>query len=602
MLRLSSDNFCGMQPTDTMATEPTPSARVIALLAVLGVLPYLNALSAGFTLDDLPNIRENAAVIKGIDLTEIFATPMPLLAYLYRPFTVLSFALNEALAPGNAAAFHAVNVVLHAAVTILVFWLALDLFNERIAVIAAALFAIHPLHTEAVTSIVGRAELLAALFGLLAILSAGPIDTAAARWPRRAWLGLSVLCFALAVFSKESAVTILPLVMLYRVTRRGEPLVAGTWREVRSLDWFPYVLCIGIFVFFRFLVVRTLGGIPTDKLTPLDNVLAFVPWPVRLQSASGIVWDYFGLLNVPLVLSADYSYNQVPIVSSWVDARCLSGWVLLGAATMVVVLARRPAVRFTVAFPLVTLLVTANVLFPIGTIKAERLLYLPSVGWALLVAFGFDQLARIPRYRAVCAVVGVFVFVAFAARTWVRNEDWKDNPTLFASTARTAAHSAKAQYNLGTALQASGRPAAAVAQFERALAIASWTEGAALGVGIEYEKTGHPDDAIKWYRKALQSAPAFQDAHTNLCHVLVDNERFAAATTACRNGLRYHPSDANLLKGLGASLVALGETDKGIDVLRRSLALNSSDHELQIYVAQLERTPEPAAAAAVRIE
>jgi Tfp pilus assembly protein PilF len=585
-----------MQPTIPTATESKASVRLVAVLAVLAVLPYLNALTAGFTLDDLPNVRENAAVINGIDFTGIFATPMPLLAYLYRPFTVLTFAVNETLTPGNAAAFHAVNVGLHAVVTILVFWLARDLFNERVAVIAAALFAIHPLHTEAVTSIVGRAELLAALFGLLAILTAGTIETAAAPWSRRAWLGLSVLCFAIAVFSKESAVTILPLIMLYRITRRSEPLLAGTWREARRLDWFPYALCIGIFLFFRFLVVGTFGAIPTDKLTPLDNVLAFVPWTVRLRSALGVLWDYFGLLNVPLVLSADYSYNQVPIVTSWVDARCLAGGLLLCAAAVVVIRARQPAVRFAVAFPFVALLLTANLLFPIGTIKAERLLYLPSVGWALLIAFGIEQLLRRPRYRAVCTVVGVFVVVAFAARTWARNEDWKDNPALFASTARSAPNSAKALYNLGTALQASGPRAAASAQFERALAIASWTEGAALGLGIEYEKMGHPDDAIKWYRKALQSAPEYHDAHTNLCHVLVDNQRYAAAATACRNGLRYHPTDANLLKGLGASLVALGEADKGIEVLRRSLALNSSDHELQIYVAQLERAERPAAA------
>jgi tetratricopeptide (TPR) repeat protein len=185
----------------------------------------------------------------------------------------------------------------------------------------------------------------------------------------------------------------------------------------------------------------------------------------------------------------------------------------------------------------------------------------------------------------------VLVVITFGARTWARNEDWKDNPTLFASTAQSAPNSAKAQYNLGFALQEIGADAAAVAQYERALRIAAWTEEAALGLGIAYEKKGQADDAIMWYRRALQIAPAFHDAHTNLCQVLLSNERFAAASAACRNGLRYRPTDANLLKGLGASLVGMGDTDKGLDVLRRSLALNTSDHELQIYLAQLERTP-----------
>ncbi len=572
-------------------SEIKPSARVIALLVVLSILPYLNALAAGFTLDDLPNIRENAAVTKGIDLTEILATPLPLTESLYRPLTVLSFAINEAAAPGNAAAFHAVNLLLHAAVTILVFWLATRLFDLRVAVIAGVLFALHPLHTEAVTSIVGRAELLAAMFALLAVLSAGAADTAKDLWSQKAWYGLSVMCFALALFSKESAAAILPLILLYRVTRRAEPFLQGIWQEIRSLDWVAYALCFGVFMFLRFLVLGTLGGIPASKLTPLDNVLAFVPGAVRIRTALGILWDYFGLLNLPMVLSADYSYNQVPLINSWADARCLAGLLLLGAAAAGVVWARRPAVRFSVAFPFVALLLTANLLFPIGTVKAERLLYLPSVGWALLVAAGIHELLRLPRYRAVGTAVVLVLVLAFAARTWARNEDWKDNPALFASMARSAPNSAKAQYNLGIALQERGTHAAAVAQFERALAIAPWTEGAAFGIGVENERTDRPDAAATWYHRALQIAPDLHDAHTNLCHVLFDTGRFAAAAAACRNGLRYDPADANLLKGLGASLVALDEADKGIEVLRRSLALNASDHQLEVYIAQLESTP-----------
>jgi len=585
-----------------MATDLKSTARVVAMLIALSILPYWNALSAGFTLDDLPNIRENPAVTMGIDPTEIFATPMPLLAYLYRPLTVLSFAVNEALTPGNAAAFHAVNVLLHAGVTILVFWLAARLFDERIAVIAAALFAIHPIHTEAVTSIVGRAELLAALFGLFAVLSVGPMDTTTNPWFRRAWHALSVLCFSLAVFSKESAVTVLPLVMWYRVTRREDPLFAGMWREVRNLDWMPYLLCFGVFIFFRFLVVGTVRGIPVGRLAPLDNVLGFVPALPRIKSALGVLWDYFGLLNVPLALSADYSYNQVPIIESWLNPRCLAGLLLLSAATLATLCSRRPSVQFTVALPFVALLLTANVLFPIGTVKAERFLYLPSVGWALLVALGFDLLLRTPRYRFVGKLVLVAVVVGFSARTWLRNGDWRNNRTLFESMAHSAPRSAKARYNFGVALQDEGALAAAVAEYEEALAIASWTEGAAFGIGVSSEKSGHTAEAIQWYRQALEIAPDYDDAHTNLCHVLFDSGQFAAAATACRTGLRYKPADANLLKGLGASLVALGDTDKGLELLRRSLALNTRDHELQIYVARLERAPAESPTEAVGVE
>jgi tetratricopeptide (TPR) repeat protein len=411
---------------------------------------------------------------------------------------------------------------------------------------------------------------------------------------------LSVTSYALALLCKENAVTLLPLIALFRIVCRKEPLLRGLVTELRTLTWLPYALCTGLFILCRaYLTGAVTYGI---NVTPLDNALAFVPWEARVRSALGVLWDYFGLLNVPMVLSADYSYNQVAIVESWLNPRCLAGLLLLAAATMGVLCAQRGAMRFTVALPLVALLPTANLLFPIGTVKAERLLYLPSMGWILLVALGFDRLLGTPRYRSIATLALVAVALTFSARTWLRNGDWRDNATLFESTAYSAPRSAKARYNFGIALQDRGALDAAVGEYEQALAIASWTEGAAFGLGVNSEKRGRTAQAIQWYRRALEIAPDYDDAHTNLCHVLYDSGQFAAAASACRSGLRYKPADANLLKGLGASLVALGETDKGLELLRRSLALNTRDHELQVYVARLERTPAGSRTEAIGVE
>lgn len=580
-----------------MASDVRISWRTVVLLALLAFMPYLNALRAGFTLDDVPAIRNNPSVTRGVDLVEILSSPLPPMENLYRPFTVLTYAVNEQLAPANAAAFHAVNLILHTAITILVLLTAARLFQSYgVAVLAAVLFAVHPIHTEAVTSIVGRAELLVAFFGLTALLTAARSDQATHRWSRLALELLSVTSYFLALFSKESAVTLLPLIVLFRVVSRNEALPTGLVTEFRSLTWVPYVLVTALFIGCRYYVVGSVAL--GNNLTPLDNALGFVPWDVRLRSALGVLWDYFGLLNVPLVLSADYSYHQVPLLNSWLSARFLAGSALLVVAAVVVVSPVRPAVKLAVALPFIALSLTTNLLFPIGTIKGERLLYVPSVGWALLTAYTFERLLDIRRYRTVASVAFVLIIAAFAVRTWIRNADWKDDPTLFATTSRNAPDSAKAHYNFGVVLQDKGALTAAVAEYKEALAIASWTEGAAFGMGVISEKSGDIAAAVQWYRQALDIAPDYDEAHTNLCHVLFDSGQFAAATTACRTGLRHKPADANLLKGLGASLVALGETEKGLELLRRSLALNTGDHELQMYLVQLERT----SAEAVRVE
>ncbi len=575
---------------------PAAFVRAALAVAVLAILPFLNALSTGFAFDDTPDIRENTVVTAGIDWLRILATPLHP-GDLYRPFTVLTFAINEKLAPGAPLPFHAVNVVLHAAVTVLVFATARRLFRgTRVAVIAAALFAVHPVHTEAVTSIVGRAELLAAFFGLITLLSAASADRPRPPLHAGALRALSLISFCLALLSKESAVTILPLLLLFRIALRREALVSGLRREMRSMDWLPYLLCVAVFLLLRSYVIEKID------LTPLDNPLAFVPVIVRLRSALAVLWDYFGLLLMPLVLAADYSYNQVAIANTWWAPRFLGGLALTLIALTVALRHRQAAVRFAAAFPFVALAATSNLLFPIGTIKGERLLYLPSVGWVMLVAYLADRGCRSSRYRALTVTVLACMIGAFAARTWVRNGDWDDNATLYASMARTAPNSAKARYNFGTVLIEQGRYDAAMEQFGRALDAAQWAEGAALGMGIASEKAGHPARAVGWYRKALEITPEFSKAHNNLCRLLLIMGDFDAAVTACRRGLRHHPADANFLEGLGASLVGAGDVEKGLAVMRRALALKGHDEKLQTLLAQMEAAAHDSPANTGRLE
>jgi tetratricopeptide (TPR) repeat protein len=139
------------------------------------------------------------------------------------------------------------------------------------------------------------------------------------------------------------------------------------------------------------------------------------------------------------------------------------------------------------------------------------------------------------------------------------------------------------------ALLKQGQRAAAIEQFQASLAIFPMGESA-FGIATALNEQGQTDAAIEWLRKTLNIAPALLKAHTDLCHHLLSRDDFAAAARACRNGLRYSPADANLLKGLGSSLMGTGETEKAIEILHRSLALNPHDDELRDYLASLAAT------------
>jgi protein O-mannosyl-transferase len=578
------------QPSARAGIAAAPAAarvtsRVAVLLVALAILPYLNALRNDFTFDDIRRIVENPIVTARVDLMQVFATSLPP-GDQYRPLTVVTLVLNQRLAPGNPVGFHLVNILLHAGVTVLVFALGVRLFGSvRVGMIAAALFAVHPIHAEAVTNIMGREELLAALFGLLALLAAASAEKASSPARRRTYEFASLGWFVLALLSKESGATVLPLIVLVRVVLRGKGLRAGLWRELRRLDWLPYALCAAAFVYVRFLVVGSLGA---TTVTPLDNALAFVPWAVRVRTALGVLWDYFGLLVMPIVLAADYSTPQVPLSRSWGDPRCLAGAALIVAALVVLARNRRPAVTLAAVFPLVALSLTANLLFPIGTVKAERLLYFPSVGWVLLLAYGCERLLAAPRYRRAAVALLLVVLAAYGGRTWVRNRDWRSNATLFRSMGRAAPNSAKSLYLSGLAALQRGDPGGAAAAFQRALRLFRWEGGepAAVGLGVIDEQHGQMERAVHWYEAALTINPGSEDAHRDLCHALLVMRRFREAALACRGGLRYRPADAGLLKNLGYALLGGGQHEQGLAVLHEALRLEGNDIVLRAHLAR----------------
>jgi tetratricopeptide (TPR) repeat protein len=187
----------------------------------------------------------------------------------------------------------------------------------------------------------------------------------------------------------------------------------------------------------------------------------------------------------------------------------------------------------------------------------------------------------------VAALAVAAVAVAYAARTWQRNWDWQDNLALYRSMSWTAADSAKSRHNGGVVYQRQGRHEEAIAQYQRALDVYPYVESA-FGIGISQAKLGRIDDAIRWYDQTLAIDPSFAKAHTNLCSLLLEQERHAEGVRACRRGLRHRPTDANLLKGLGYSLAGTGQAAMAVAVLRRAVAVGGPDAEVETLVARLE--------------
>ncbi|HVH10153.1 MAG TPA: hypothetical protein VM736_10175 [Gemmatimonadales bacterium] len=399
--------------------------RLDALVAAAAIAVYLGALWNGFALDDVPIIALNPLVAHLSGAWRAFSQPYwppDFGGHLYRPLVIAGYALDHGV---GTAWFHAVNVLWHAGAAVAVAALARRLVDPTAGVVAGLLFAVHPLHVEAIANVVGRAEPMAALFAVLTIYAA------LADWPA-AW---SPAAFALGLLSKENAVVAPALVVwawtlgLERPGRRrmialvaGWGIVAAAYAVVRSLVLHPYSAYASVAPMF-------VGQSPTA---------------IRLTAVAALA-DVARLLLFPLTLRVDYSPNERTIVTSPLDLRFAAGLFCLLAWGALLVLAWRRG-RKVEAFGLgwigVAFLPVANLVFPVGFYLAERTLYLPSAGLVLAAA---ATLAHWPRERlrpvvaALCVLAGVRA--ALRVPTWhddsaVTLSILEDSPASYGGPAR----------------------------------------------------------------------------------------------------------------------------------------------------------------------
>jgi protein O-mannosyl-transferase len=394
--------------------------RYLAAAAVLcfsTLAAFSNSFWAGFALDNhmlVEDTRLQAANTENVWLIFRHTYLWPNgESGLYRPLTSLSYLFNYAIL-GNAnrpAGYHCINLLLHLVNVLLVFTLVRRLAGSvRAAFLVALLWAVHPVLTESVTNIVGRADLLAGfavLSGFWLYLESGGVA---------ALLGIAVLT-AIGVFSKESAAVLPGVIVLYELAFEKR------WRRM----WFgcaATLVPIGLMLWQRSTVLS--AALPAEY-PYVDNPIVGAGFWIGRLTAIKVLGRYLWLAIWPAKLSPDYSYAEISLargsVEDWV---CWLGVVAAAIFALVLWRRSRPAFFFA-AFAFLTLLPSSNLLFPIGTIMAERLLYLPLAGLVAAVILAID--AKVLELRAfiICVVI---IGLAFTIRTWLRNRDWADDKTM----------------------------------------------------------------------------------------------------------------------------------------------------------------------------
>jgi protein O-mannosyl-transferase len=544
---------------------------------------------------------------------------------LYRPLTTLSYRFNYGTL-GNkdaAAGYHWINFVLHWTNAVLVYFMVLVLIEKLWpAFFTGALFAAHPITVESVANIVGRADLFATVSvvgGLLFYVK----STTCVGWRKIPWLlGLMVLT-AFGAFCKESAVVVAPVLMLYdftfRLRRRHANWFISTIKNYWEYFWTGYIALLPPFILLFYVRSQVFTKLRPPELPFVDNPMIDWPfWNARF-TAIKVIGKYFWLLLWPQSLSCDYSYNQIPMVnfnfSTWEDWK---GIIAALAVIIVIIVAIRAYTRnkpvfFYIMFFFITFLPTANLLKIIGSIMAERFMYLPSIGYAGCLVIAVYAICRrlIPHLdisewaqriwlQVVARTTLGLIVIAFGVRTFIRNDDWEDDERLWTSAVQVCPNSFKTHKSLAFALYEKDPEGKnidlIIEEGEKALAITRRTQIVFLHLGAYYRIKGDtlaqraPDGSLvpspasmPWYQKSVD---VLEDA-IPLDHEFNEDNRRKEIQRGRNPNLIPDIGNHEIYWNLGLSCMRLGKYDRALEAYLYMRHLSPTNPDAYISLASV---------------
>lgn len=547
------------------------------LIFILPVLLYLNTVTNDYALDDSIVITENMYVQKGIKgIKEIFSNDTftgffkkkkdLVQGGRYRPLSIATFAIEKSLWGNTPALSHFINALLYGLLCLLVYqtlqqiilYFNLMEYAIPVAFFSTILFAVHPVHTEVVANIKGRDELLAVLFGLLAILNFlkyignGKIQYAV----------LSGICLFLGLLSKENALTFLAIAVLIFILKFNQSLKLRYSLSLLILSGFA-----GLYFIIRWKVVGSFAGDAVNEL--MNNPFLHAAENQKIPTILYTLIVYLKLLVYPHPLTYDYYPYHIEL-QSWTNLPVILSLVfyILFLIVFFYYFRRNKLIAFGTAFFLITLLPVSNLLVNIGAFMNERFLFLPSVGFALVAGYLLYLLINRDtkqKKTTIIELVFLLVILLFSGMTVDRNRDWKNNFTLFTHDVKISKNSAKGNCTAGGALLERGQKEKnekakreylenSIEYLNTALEIYPDYVDALLLLGnAHYNYNKNYNKVLDSYQKIFVLAPKYDLAFSNLNIMLASEKEPGPRKTGYHLILKYRPNDFDANYQLGST-------------------------------------------------
>ncbi|EHB03258.1 Transmembrane and TPR repeat-containing protein 4 [Heterocephalus glaber] len=508
----------------------------------------------------------------------------------YRPLTVLTFRINYYLSGGfHPVGFHVVNILLHGGISVLMVDVFSVLFGglqftskgrrvhlaPRASLLAALLFAVHPVHTECVAGVVGRADLLCALFFSLSFLGyckAFRESNKEGTQSSTCWVLLSIFLGAVAMLCKEQGITVLGLNAVFDILVIGKfnvlEVVQKVLRKDKSLENLGALRSRGLL--FRMTLLTSGGagmlyarwkimGTGPPAFTEVDNPASFAD-SVLVRA---INYNYYYSLNAWLLLCPwwlcfDWSMGCIPLIKSVGDWRvialaalwlCLIG--LICQALCSEDSRKRRILTLGLGFLVIPFLPASNLFFRVGFVVAERVLYLPSAGYCVLLTFGFGALSRQTKKKKLISACVLGILLINALRCVIRSGEWRSEDQLFRSALSVCPLNAKVHYNIGKNLADKGNQTAAIQYYREAVRLNPKYVHAMNNLGNILKERNELQEAEELLSLAVQIQPDFAAAWMNLGIVQNSLKQFEAAEQSYRTAIKHRRKYPDCYYNLG---------------------------------------------------
>jgi tetratricopeptide (TPR) repeat protein len=448
------------------------------------------------------------------------------------------------------------------------YWFILILFKNRyLALLTSLFFVVHPVHTEAVAYISGRADPLSLLFMLISfILYIKYLD-----YKKISFYIFSLICFIIAILSRESTLVLPVLLVIYNFFFK---------KKAKFKYTIPYFAVAAGYLVFRITYFKIL-------LPHLETPNSFIK---RIPGFFIALFHYIRLLIFPTDLHMEYGAKLYKFTNIY---------SLLGLAIFIALIFsafrfrnKKKLISFGIVWFIITLLPSSNIYY-IKSFMAEHWLYLPSVGFFLILSFIFIHALKLKKTRLITAIFLIALFSFYFATTVKQNRYWQSRLELYKHTLKYAPKSARVYNNMGNAYKKIEKYDKAVQCYKKALEIKPDYLSAYNNLAIAYSVTEQYDKAISLYKKTIKKWPYYAPTYYNLGVCYSNMGKFEKAIAFYKKSIELYPDHAESYCNMAKAYYNLEKYDKAIEALKKAIAINSAYPEAYFnlgltYVAEKE--------------